>query len=183
MMMLPALAGARHVLIARWRTLLKATAIVWPALLLQSTIAFAQGQRCLPGMVCCTMGVCGTLEQLQRDAKIACLTFDAIENKNSIAASEASSRCFLLTAAARKVAEAQQTNAGERERALEAQRKLRELGVEPPKLPPDWVDDYCQKNDAWGHYGSGKACIETWYRNPADVAARVSALKRRFPGN
>ena len=143
----------------------------------------AAAQQCLPKATCCAMGFCGTLEQFQRAAQIACSTFDAIENKNSVADSEAVDRCFQLAAATREVADAQQTNAKIHKRAEEARRKLQEMGITSPVAPPYWVDDYCKKNDAWTHYGSSEACIRAWSREPAGVAANAEALRRRFPGN
>jgi hypothetical protein len=142
----------------------------------------AAAQQCLPEATCCTMGFCGTLEQFQRAAQIACSTFDAIENKNSVAASQALDRCFQLAATTREVADAQQTSAKIHKRAEEARRKLQEMGTSPV-APPHWVDDYCKKNDAWTHYGSSEACIRAWSRDPAGVAANAEALRRRFPGN
>ena len=56
----------------------------------------AAAQQCLPEATCCIMGFCGTLEQFQRAAQIACSTFDAIENKNSVAASQAPGRAASL---------------------------------------------------------------------------------------
>lgn len=93
--------------------------------------AFAQNSPCLPGGVCCTNGVCGTLEQFQRRAKIICLKADAIENKNLPQSIQLWGYCTAATISAQKVEAAQQANAADHKRALDAQRKLLEMDIDP----------------------------------------------------
>jgi len=122
---------------------------------------------------------CGTLEDFQRYAKIVCLKADAIENKSLPESLEASSRCFAANIAAQKVQQAQQANAADHQRAMDARRQLREMGVEPPDpgtFPPDWARRYCETNDAYSRYGGADACIFAWRRNAAEIAARSRAL-------
>src|SRR5262249_16974921 len=107
--------------------------------------------RCMPaGVRCAAAGSdpkgpphrqWGTLEEFRRYSKIVCLKADAIENKNLPEAIEASSRCFAARIAAQRVEQEQQANAADHQRAMEARRQLREMGVEPPDpttFPPDW---------------------------------------------
>ena len=103
-------------------------------------IASAQDRppSCMPGGVCC-IGYgprdpnyrCGTLEEFQRAAKIVCLKADAIENKNLPESIAAWGRCTAAKIAAQRVAATQQTNAADHQRALDARRQLREMGVDP----------------------------------------------------
>jgi hypothetical protein len=150
--------------------------------------AMAQ-DRCMPGGVCCAaVGSrpggrpdrrCGTLEEFQRYAKIVCLKADAIENKNLPEAIEASSACFAANIAVQRVQQTQQANAADQQRAAEARRQLREMGVEPPDpttFPPDWARRYCETNDAYSRYGSAQQCISAWRRNSAEVTNRSRAL-------
>jgi len=106
--------------------------------------AFAQDRRCMPGGVCCTVvghGArgpdqrCGTLEEFQRYAKIVCLEADAIENKSLPESIEAWGRCTAAKIAAQKVEAAQRENAADHQRAIEARRQLREMGVDPDRAP------------------------------------------------
>jgi hypothetical protein len=122
---------------------------------------------------------CGTLEEFRRYAKIVCLKADAIENKNLPEAIEASSRCFAARIAAQRVEQEQQANAADHQRAMEARRHLRQMGVEPPDpttFPPDWARRYCETNDAYSRYGDAQGCMSAWRRNPADVIARSRAI-------
>lgn len=143
----------------------------------------------MPGGICCAaVGSgpggrpdrrCGTLEQFQHYAKIICLKAEAIENKNLPEAIEASSLCFAAKIAAQRVEQTQQANAADHQRAVEARRQLREMGVElpdPTTFPPDWARRYCETNDAYSRYGSAQGCISAWRRNSADVAAHSRAL-------
>jgi hypothetical protein len=93
--------------------------------------AFAQNSPCLPGGVCCTNGFCGTLEQFQRRAKIICLKADAIENKSLPQSIQLSGYCMAATISAQRVEATQKTNAQDHQRALDARRKLHEMGVDP----------------------------------------------------
>jgi hypothetical protein len=93
-------------------------------------VAFAQSPPpCMPGGVCCINGNCGTLEQFKRYATIVCLKADAIENKNTAQSIELWGRCTAAKIAADRVEAAQQANAAAHQRALDAQRKLHEMGV------------------------------------------------------
>jgi hypothetical protein len=105
-------------------------------------IASAQDRSppCMPGGICCTAvdfgprgadNRCGTLEEFQRYAKIVCLQADAIENKNLPESIAASGRCFAAKIAASKVDAVQRANAADHQRALDARRQLREMGVNP----------------------------------------------------
>ena len=95
-----------------------------------SGIAFAQSPPpCIPGGVCCINGNCGTLEQFKRYATIVCLKADAIENKNLPQSIELFGQCTAAKIMAGRVEATQQANAADHRRALEAQRKLREMGV------------------------------------------------------
>jgi hypothetical protein len=86
---------------------------------------------CMPGGVCCINGTCGTLEQFKRNAEIVCLQADAIENKSLAQSIELSGRCTAEKIAAARVEGTQQENAKEHQRALDAQRKLAEMGAAP----------------------------------------------------
>lgn len=106
--------------------------------------AFADDQPCMPGGVCCTAvgqgpkgpdNRCGTIEEFQRYARIVCLKADAIENKGLPENIEAWGRCTAAKIAAQKVDSAQRANAADHERAMEARRQLRELGVDPDRAP------------------------------------------------
>lgn len=94
-------------------------------------IAFAKTPPCVPGGVCCINGACGTLEQFKRNAEIVCLQADAVENKSLAQGIELSGRCTAAKIAASRVEETQQENAKEHQRALDAQRKLAEMGAAP----------------------------------------------------
>ncbi|MEX0852188.1 MAG: hypothetical protein WD036_02740, partial [Bauldia sp.] len=96
-----------------------------------SGVAFAQSPPppCMPGGVCCINGNCGTLEQFKRYATIVCLEADAIENKNLPQSIELAGRCTAAQIMASRVEATQKANAEDHRRALEAQRKLREMGV------------------------------------------------------
>lgn len=96
-----------------------------------SGIAFAQTPPCMPGGVCCINGACGTLEQFKRNAEIACLQADAVENKSLPQSIELSGRCAAAKIAADRVEETQQENAKDHQRALDARRKLAEMGAAP----------------------------------------------------
>jgi hypothetical protein len=95
---------------------------------------------CMPGGVCCAAvgfgptgpdNRCGTLEQFQRYAKIVCLQADAIENKSLPESITASGRCAAAKIAANKFEAAQRANAADHQRAMDARRQLREMGVNP----------------------------------------------------
>lgn len=101
-------------------------AIVFAAV---SGVAFAQSSQCMPGGSCCINGTCGTLEQFKRNATIICLQADAIENKSLPQSIELVGRCTAAQIMAGRVEETQQANAKEHQQALEAQRKLREMGA------------------------------------------------------
>jgi hypothetical protein len=94
-----------------------------------SEIAFAQSPPCMPGGSCCINGTCGTLEQFKRNATIVCLQADAIENKSLPQSIELAGRCTAAQIMAQRVEETQQENAKEHQRALDAQRKLSEIGA------------------------------------------------------
>jgi hypothetical protein len=98
-----------------------------------SGIALAQSSSCVPGGSCCINGTCGTLEQFKRNATIVCLQADAIENKSLPQSIELAGRCTAAQIMAERVEGAQQANAKEHQQALDAQRKLREMGA---PLPP-----------------------------------------------
>src|ERR1700757_530002 len=128
--------------------------------------ATAQDPCMLGGVCCAAVGSgpggrpdrrCGTLEEFQRYAKIICLKAEAIENKNLPEAIETSSCCFAAKIAAQRVEQTQQVNAADHQRAMEARRQLREMGVEPPDpttFPSDWARRYCETNEAYSRYGS-----------------------------
>jgi len=105
-------------------------AIVFAAI---SGVAFAQSPSCMPGGSCCINGTCGTLEQFKRNATIVCLQADAIENKSLPQSIELAGRCTAAQIMAERVEGTQQANAKEHQQALDAQRKLREMGA---PLPP-----------------------------------------------
>jgi hypothetical protein len=105
-------------------------AIVFAAV---SGVAFAQSPSCMPGGSYCINGTCGTLEQFKRNATIVCLQADAIENKSLPQSIELAGRCTAATIMAERVEGTQQANAKEHQQALDAQRKLREMGA---PLPP-----------------------------------------------
>lgn len=96
-----------------------------------SGIAFAQAPPCMPGGVCCINGACGTLEQFKRNAVIVCLQADAIENKSLAQSIELSGRCAAAKIAANRVEGTQQDDAKDHQRALDAKRKLAEMGAAP----------------------------------------------------
>jgi len=95
-------------------------------------VAFAQSPPCMPGGNCCINGTCGTLEQFKLNATIVCLQADAIENKSLPQSIELAGRCNAAQIMAQRVEETQQTNATEHQQALDAQRKLREMGAPLP---------------------------------------------------
>jgi len=97
--------------------------------------AFAQSPPCMPGGTCCINGNCGTLEQFKRNAEIVCLQADAIENKSLPQSIELAGRCMAARIMAQRVEETQQANAQEHQQALDAQRKLREMGAPQASLP------------------------------------------------
>jgi hypothetical protein len=72
---------------------------------------------------------CGTLEEFERYAKVVCLQGEATENKGVAGDIEAWGSCFAARIAAERVASTQQENAQAHTRAMEAQRQLREMGV------------------------------------------------------
>lgn len=101
---------------------------------------------CLRGQVCCTMvfvapppgppylpghsqRVCGTLEQFERRATIACLRSKAVENPSTALAIRLAGDCLAAKLTAAKVRDVQQMNARNHEEALKAQRELRAMGV------------------------------------------------------
>ncbi len=99
--------------------------------------ACAQDQQCMPGGICCAVvgqsdngpeRRCGTLEQFEQYAKVVCLRGEATENKGFAESIEASGECLAARIAAERVASTQQENAQAHTRAMEAQRKLREMG-------------------------------------------------------
>jgi hypothetical protein len=95
-------------------------------------VAFAQSPPCMPGGSCCINGTCGTLEQFKRNATIACLQADAVENKSLPQSIELAGRCTAAQIMAQRVEGTQQENAKEHQRALDAQRKLGEMGAPLP---------------------------------------------------
>lgn len=97
-----------------------------------SGVAFAQSPPCMPGGTCCINGTCGTLEQFKRNATIVCLQADAIENKSLPQSIELAGRCTAAQIMAQRVKETQQANAKEHQQALDAQRKLSEMGAPLP---------------------------------------------------
>jgi hypothetical protein len=97
-----------------------------------SEVAFAQSPPCMPGGSCCINGTCGTLEQFKRNATIVCLQADAIENKSLPQSIELAGRCTAAQIMAQRVEGTQQENAKEHQRALDAQRKLSEMGAPLP---------------------------------------------------
>ena len=97
--------------------------------------ALAQSQLCMPGGNCCINGTCGTLEQFKRNATIVCLQADAIENKSLPQSIELAGRCTAAQIMAERVESTQQANAKEHQQALDAQRKLREMGAPVPTQP------------------------------------------------
>jgi hypothetical protein len=94
-----------------------------------SEAAFAQSPPCMPGGTCCINGTCGTLEQFKRNATIVCLQADAIENKSLPQSIELAGRCTAAQIMAQRVEVTQQENTKEHQRALDAQRKLSEMGA------------------------------------------------------
>lgn len=97
-----------------------------------SEVAFAQSPPCMPGGTCCINGTCGTLEQFKRNATVVCLQADAIENKSLPQSIELAGRCTAAQIMAQRVEGTQQENAKEHQRALDAQRKLSEMGAPLP---------------------------------------------------
>jgi hypothetical protein len=101
---------------------------------------------CMPGQVCCTtmfvaappgppylaghvQKFCGTLEQFERHATIACLKSKAVENPSTPVAIRLASDCLAAELTASKIRDAQIMNERTHEQALKAQRELRDLGV------------------------------------------------------
>jgi hypothetical protein len=76
---------------------------------------------------------CGKLEEFQRYAKIVCLHGDAVENKNLPESLAAWRRCTLDLNRRRKVEATQRANAADHQRAMDARRQLREMGVDPDR--------------------------------------------------
>lgn len=97
-----------------------------------SGIALAQAPPCMPGGTCCINGTCGTLEQFKRNATVVCLQADAIENKSLPQSIELAGRCTAAQIMAQRVEGTQQENSKEHQRALDAQRKLSEMGAPLP---------------------------------------------------
>jgi hypothetical protein len=97
-----------------------------------SEVAFAQSPPCMPGGTCCINGTCGTLEQFKRNTTIVCLQADAIENKSLPQSIELAGRCTAAQIMVQRVEETQQANAREHQRALDAQRRLSEMGASVP---------------------------------------------------
>jgi hypothetical protein len=96
-------------------------------------LSWCQGWRkpappCMPGGICCIAGVCGTLEDFQRNAKAICLLSDAIENKSLPESIKASSDCMAARIRADRIESAQKANAAAHQKALDARRQLREMG-------------------------------------------------------
>ncbi len=87
---------------------------------------------CMPSGTCCINGTCGTLEQFKRNATIVCLQADAIENKSLPQSIELAGRCTAAKIMAQRVEATQQENVREHQRALNAQRKLTEMGAPLP---------------------------------------------------
>jgi hypothetical protein len=102
-----------------------------------SEVAFAQSPPCIPGGTCCINRTCGTLEQFKRNATIVCLQADAIENKSLPQSVELAGRCAAAQIMAQRVEDTQQENAKEHQRALDAQRKLSEMGASLPATAQD----------------------------------------------
>ncbi len=106
--------------------------------------AFAQSPPCMPGGTCCINGTCGTLEQFKRNATIVCLQADAIENKSLPQSIELAGRCTAAQIMAQRVDGTQQENAKEHQRALDAQRKLSEMGAPLPAQSSPPIQDPVQ---------------------------------------
>ena len=111
----------------------------------------------MPGGSCCINGTCGTLEQFKRNATIVCLQADAIENKSLPQSIELAGRCTAAQIMAQRVEGTQQANAKEHQQALDAQRKLSEMGAPLPATVQDQMQraakvteqaaDECRPND------------------------------------
>lgn len=100
-------------------------------------VAFAQSSECMPGGSCCINGTCGTLEEFKRNATVVCLQADAVENKSLAQGIDLAGRCSAAQIMAQRVEATQQENAKEHLRALDAQRKLREMGAPLPATADD----------------------------------------------
>jgi hypothetical protein len=72
---------------------------------------------------------CGTLEQFERYATIACLRSKAVENPSTSLAIRLASDCVAANLTAGKVRNEQIMNERNHEEALKAQKELREMGV------------------------------------------------------
>jgi len=127
-----------------------------------SGIAFAQSPPCMPGGTCCINGTCGTLEQFKRNATIVCLQADAIENKSLPQSIELAGRCTAAQIMAQRVEETQQANAKEHQQALDAQRKLREMGapLPPQSSQPPGAGMSIQDPIQWAGQVSSRAMTE-----------------------
>jgi hypothetical protein len=100
---------------------------------------------CMPDQVCCTsiwvdgpadgsrpghsQNVCGTLEQFERFARIACLQSKAVENPSTAIAIRLAGRCVAAKITADKIKNVQIIDERNHEEALKAQQQLREMGI------------------------------------------------------
>ena len=144
-----------------------------------SEVAFAQSPPCMPGGTCCINGTCGTLEQFKRNATIVCLQADAIENKSLPQSIELAGRCTAAQIMAQRVEGTQQENAKEHQRALDAQRKLSEMGAPLPATVQDPMQralnitaqaaDECKAKRLSGQLPSHAASVQC--ANPAMLQA------------
>jgi hypothetical protein len=142
---------------------------------------------CMPGGTCCINGTCGTLEQFKRSATIVCLQADAIENKSLPQSIELVGRCTAAGIMAQRVEATQQENAREHQRALDAQRKLTEMGAPLPATKQDPVQwalkvtvqaaDECKAKRLSGQLPSHAASVQC--ANPAMLQA-FSAANYRY---
>jgi hypothetical protein len=72
---------------------------------------------------------CGTLEQFERYATIACLKSKAVENPSTALAIRLAGDCLAAKLTAGKIRDVQIMNERNHKEALKAQKELRELGV------------------------------------------------------
>jgi hypothetical protein len=146
-----------------------------------SEVALAQSPQCMPGGSCCINGTCGTLEQFKRNATIVCLQADAIENKSLPQSIELAGRCTAAQIMAQRVEATQQANVKEHQQALDAQRKLREMGAPLPAQPTtenpmqrafkttSLASDACKEKRVRGELPSYEASVRC--ANPAMLQA------------
>lgn len=141
---------------------------------------------CMPGGSCCINGTCGTLEQFKRNATVICLQADAIENKSLPQSIELAGRCTAAQIMAQRVEATQQENAREHQRALDAQRKLTEMGAPLPATEENPLQqalkitaraaDECKAKRLSGQLPSHAASVQC--ANPAMLQAFSAAHYR-----